>query len=250
MFQITFRGFHTFVFKLKIMKKAILFSICLVITAALSGQATIEDRSYFTSGTELIFQFATIDNNGIEGGNVMRFSGFLHLQGFYHRDFGKAFGIMAGLGLRNVGFIWEDQAVGVKKKYRNYNVGIPFAIKLGNMEKFYLYTGYEIEFPINYKEKTFTNERKDDVFNVWFSDRTPAFYNTVFLGVKFKYGIDLKFKYYLTNFFNQDYSEVNNDGVTEYPFQGIDVRIFYFSLNINLFRDADFRYSRHEIKKM
>jgi hypothetical protein len=231
------------------MKKATFLAILFLASVSVLGQATIEDRSYFTSGTELIFQFATIDNNGVEGGNVMRFSGWLHLQGLYHRDFGKAFGIITGLALRNVGFIYEEPETGAKWKFRNYNVGIPVGFKLGNMSKMYLYTGYEIEFPVNFKQKKFVNERLEDKFNVWFSDRTPAFYNTLFLGVKFKYGLDLKFKYYLTGFFNQDYSEINNDGITEYPYQGLDVQIFYVSLNINLFRDAHFRYSRKEINK-
>jgi len=110
-----------------------------------------------------------------------------------------------------------------------------------------MFAGYEIEFPTNYKEKTFNNERKDDKFNIWFTTRVPAFYNTVFVGMQFKYGISLKLKYYLTNFFNQSYSEVNQDGVTEYPYQNMDARIFYFSLNFNLFRDVHFNYTKEEM---
>ena len=232
------------------MKKTLLIGIFAFFLFQIGMQAQVTPpKSYITSGTEFIFSWASIDNDGVEGGNIMRFTGWLHLQGLYHRDFGQAFGIITGLALRNVGFIYENPETGVKWKYRNYNVGIPVGIKLGNMSKMYAYTGYEIEFPVNYKQKKFVNERLEDKFNVWFSDRTPALYHTLFLGVKFKYGLDLKFKYYLTGFFNQDYSEVNNDGVTEYPYQGLDVQIFYVSLNINLFRDAHFRYSRKEIRK-
>lgn len=229
------------------MKNIILIGIIAFFAFQGSMQAQQRPRSYITSGTEFIFSFASIDNNGVEGGNVMRFTGWLHLQGFYHYDFGKSAGIMTGLALRNVGFIYNEPESGLKKKYRTYNVGIPVALKVGSMGKAHLYAGYEIEFPTNYKEKTFNNERKDDKFNVWFSKRTPALYHTVLVGVQFKYGLSVKFKYYLTNFFNQDYSEVNQDGVTEYPYQDIDVRIFYFSLNINLFRGTHFSYTKEEM---
>jgi hypothetical protein len=229
------------------MKKFLHLLLVILIFIPAGMQAQNQPKSYITSGTEFIFSFASIDNNGVEGGNIMRFTGWLHLQGFYHYDFGRTSGLMTGLALRNVGFIYNEQESGVKKKYRTYNVGIPVALKLGAMGKTYIYAGYEIEFPTNYKEKTFTNERKDDKFNVWFSKRTPALYHTVLVGLQFKYGMNLKFKYYLTNFFNQDYSEVNQDGVTEYPYQNIDVRIFYFSLNINLFRGTHFSYTKEEM---
>ena len=229
------------------MKKLLTICLTLLLVSSYNIQAQKNSKSYFTSGTEFIFSFASIDNNGNTDGNVMRVSGWLHLQGTYNYDFGKSFGLITGLAIRNVGFIYNNQEEGVKKKYRTYNIGIPVGFKLGSMGKAHLYAGYEIEFPTNYKEKTFNNERKDDKFNVWFSKRTPAFYNTVFVGIAFKYGLSLKFKYYLTNFFNQEYSEVNQDGVTEYPYEDIDVRIFYFSLNINLFRDVHFNYTKEEM---
>jgi len=231
------------------MKKIVLIFLVLCLSYPIVSQAQIKSKSYFQTGTEFIFSFASIDNNGNDGGNVMRFSGWFHLQGTYNYDFNKSFGLITGIALRNVGFIYNDQETGLKKKYRTYNVGIPIGFKLGSMRKAHLYAGYEIEFPTNYKEKTFNNERKDDKFNVWFSKRTPAFYNTLFVGVALKYGLSLKFKYYLTNFFNQDFSEVNSNGVTVYPYENIDVRIFYFSLNINLFTNVHFNYSEEDLQK-
>jgi hypothetical protein len=233
--------------QLKNMKKTIFLMLILLFAIINVSMAQTKTQKYFTSGTELIFSWASIDNNGTEGNSVMRFTGFLHLQGNFNFDFNRSFGLYTGLALRNVGFIENGPDDGLKKKYRTYNVGIPIGFKLGSMGKTHLYAGYEIEFPINYKEKTFNNERKDDKFNVWFSNRTPAFYNSILVGVQFKYGMNLKFKYYLTNFFNQDYSEVNQDGITEYPYANKDVRIFYISLNINLFRDAHFNYTKEEM---
>jgi len=231
------------------MKKIVLISLVLCLSYPLVSQAQIKSKSYFQTDYEFIFSFASIDNNGNDGGNIMRFSGWFNLEGTYNYDFNKSFGIITGVALRNVGFIYNDPEIGKKKKYRTYNIGIPIGFKVGSMGKAHLYTGYEIEFPTNYKEKTFTNERKDDKFNVWFTSRTPAFYNTVFVGVAFKYGLSLKFKYYLSNFFNQDYSEINEDGETVYPYENIDVRIFYFSLNINLFTNVRFSYTKEELNK-
>lgn len=229
------------------MKKTAILTLIFFFAIMFTGMAQNKSKKYFTSGTEFIFSWASIDNDGVEGNNVMRFTGFLHLQGMYNYDFNNSVGLITGIALRNVGFIENGPDPGLKKKYRTYNIGIPIGFKLGSMGRTHLYGGYEIEFPINYKEKTFNNEIKEDKFNIWFSKRVPAFYNTVFVGIQFKYGLNLKFKYYLTNFFNQSYSEVNQDGITIYPYENKDVRIFYFSLNINLFRDVHFNYTKEEM---
>ena len=100
------------------MKYILHLALVVIIFLPLSQQAQNHPKSYITSGTEFIFSFASIDNNGVEGGNIMRFSGWFHLQGFYHYDFGRSSGLMTGLALRNVGFIYNEQESGVKKKYR------------------------------------------------------------------------------------------------------------------------------------
>ena len=120
-----------------------------------------------------------------------------------------------------------------KKKFRNYNLAIPVGVKLGNLNKVFFYGGYEIEFPFNYKEKTYIDEQKTK-FNVWFSKRVPSYYNTVFVGVQFPYGLSLKFKYYLSEFFNQGYTE--SDGTQ--PYKGLKANVFYFSITSSLFRNT------------
>jgi hypothetical protein len=229
------------------MKKIFILLLIAGLIIPLGIQAQQKTKTYFSGGTEFIFGFASIDNKGDDGGNVMRFTGWFHLQGNLNIDLHRSFGLFAGLGIRNVGFIYNDRETGLKKKYRTYNVGIPLGFKLGAMNHTLFFAGYEIEFPTNYKEKTFNNERKDDKFNIWFTSRVPALYNTLFVGVQLPYGIGIKFKYYLTNFFNQSYTEVNNDGISEQLYKDIDVRIFYFSVNFNLFRNAHYYYSKDEI---
>lgn len=191
-----------------------------------------QDNFYTTTGSEMIFSFATIDNNGDQNGNIMRWSPVFNFQFYGNYELNENFGLLFGAAIRNVGFIYKvPDGTGTKKKFRNYNIGIPVGFKIGNMNKAFFFAGYEIEFPLNYKEKTFINEQKTK-FNVWFSKRVPAYYHTVFAGVQFPYGISLKFKYYLSEFFNQNYTE--NDG--NQPYKGLKANVFYFSLSTSLFK--------------
>ncbi len=195
-----------------------------------------QDKFYTTSGGEIIFSFATIDNNGNSSGNIMRFSPVFNGQFFGNYDINKNFGLLFGAAIRNVGLIYQtphdSQFNGVKKKFRNYNFGVPFGVKIGIMNKTFFFAGYEIEFPFVYKEKTFENEVKTDKFVVWFSKRVPTYYHTVFAGVQFPYGISVKFKYYLSEFFNQDFMEFDGSQ----PYKGLKANVFYFSISTSLFR--------------
>jgi hypothetical protein len=128
-------------------------------------------------------------------------------------------------------------------KHRTYNLGVPIGFKIGNLDKAFLFGGYEFEIPIVYKEKTFVNEDKQDKTTIWFSNRVNTWNNTVFLGVQLPAGLSVKFKYYLTNFFNKDY-ESTTSGVTTKPYANSDYNVFYFSLTANLFKGTDFEYSK------
>ncbi|MDZ7648113.1 MAG: hypothetical protein U5K54_13550 [Cytophagales bacterium] len=136
------------------------------------------------------------------------------------------FGVFTGLAVRNVGFIYDvpDQP-GVRMKHRTYNLGVPIGFKIGNLDKAFLFGGYEFEIPIVYKEKTFVNEDKQDKTTIWFSNRVNTWNNTVFLGVQLPAGLSVKFKYYLTNFFNKDYESTSN-GVTTKPYANSDYNVF------------------------
>jgi len=89
---------------------------------------------YTTSGGEIIFSFASIEQDGNETGSILRFAPVLNLQSFVNFDVTDHAGFFAGLGIRNLGFIY-DQDEDVRKKFRTYNLGIPVGIKLGNLEK-------------------------------------------------------------------------------------------------------------------
>lgn len=204
----------------------------------LLAEAQSED-TYVTTGGEWIFSFGGTDNDG-----AIRFSPVVNFQVNLNRDVTENFGFYTGVAMRNVGFIWDDpDSAQIRKKFRTYNIGIPVGLKLGDTNGMMLFGGYELEIPFNYKEKTFVNEKKEDKFSVYFSDRVPNLYHALFAGIQFYSGISLKFKYYLTNFHNRSYTEVVN-GVEVMPYQDLESNVFYLSLNFSLFRNMEFQYKK------
>ena len=203
-----------------------------------SGSLNAQDKTSWSTGFEMLFSFADIEQDGISKSSIIRWAPVFNVQTFFNYDATKRFGLFSGIGVRNVGFIYdEDDAT--RKKYRTYNMGIPVGIKAGNFEKTFVYAGYEIEFPFNYKEKTFVNDVKSK-FTEWFTDRVPTVYHTVLIGVQLPKGVNIKFKYYLTGFFNQDYVQIDgNTGEAYQPYENLDVNVFFFSIGFNLFRDKE-----------
>ncbi len=224
------------------MKKIIL---TLLFASILFSTSQAQKKVYATGGLEMIFSFAQTDNNGTTGGNILRWAPVFNVQVFGNVDLSKNFGLIFGGAVRNVGFIYQvpDTNINLKKKYRNYNLAIPIGFKIGNMHKFLVFGGYEIEFPFHYKEKTFINNAKQDSkITTWFSPRVPSFYNSVFLGVQFPYGFTLKFKYYFSEFFNQNYTQSDGQGNTVQPYKGFKANVWYISLGFALFKNNHIYY--------
>jgi hypothetical protein len=202
--QVTEPFFHIIKFRMK------QFLILLVV---ISTNFTFinAQKIYTTSGGEILFQSSVIEQSDDENNSVPRFTAAFHLGEFVHVDFGNTIGIFSGIGLRNVGFITNNNDV--KIKYRSYNIGIPLAVKLGSFRNnIYLFGGAEYEWMINFKQKTFRDGGKYK-FSSWFSKRTPAFIPSAFAGMQFPGGLQLKFKYYLDDFLNNRFrgNDVYND---------------------------------------
>jgi hypothetical protein len=214
------------VYKLKLnsMMKSVVVGLLLLL--ALN---TVAQKPYVTSDGELILGFANIDRNGVREPSVPRLTLFFHGQSLLHIDRSSRSGFFTGLSLRNVGFIYEESDL-IRKKFRTYNLGIPVALKFGNMDRTYVYAGYELEIPFNYKEKTFVSGEKVDKFNNWFSNRVNPINHTVFVGVRLPYGTSLRFKYYLTPFFNEDFETLDALGQRQRPYQNFNAHLFYFSI--------------------
>lgn len=243
---------------------------CLLLTANLGAQsdttniivpAPIPEADkkvdiYRYSTSEVIFSLADAQLNGTSISPKLRFTMFFHLMEVWNFDFGRNFGLQAGVALRNVGFNTEDDPVRiidhaefinedgedeVDIKRRSYSLGIPIGFKVGKMNNgAFFFAGVEPELMFHYKEKLFVNGDKDNKYNEWFSDRVNLFNPSVFAGIQFKGGVNLRFKYYLENFMNQDYEEMI-DGRVNLPYQNLDTRLFYISIatGINMKRKAE-----------
>lgn len=217
------------------MKKFIIL-LFLVSFTSLPGNSQSIKSTYILSGGELIFSFASLgDETGLD--NIIRFSPVFNAQSWRVYDYG-GYGFFHGLALRNVGFIVEDNQSDTKYKFRTYNVGIPVGLHLELGTNSTLFAGYELEIPFNFKQKTFIDDDKEDKFNSWFSNRTPTLNHGVFVAFQFIYGTQIKFKYYLNNFFNEDYTTYI-DGVEVKPYEGFDANVFYFALTFNIFKDLE-----------
>jgi hypothetical protein len=215
--------------------------IFLFLFAVVTGYSQSTNTVYTTTSGELIFSWAGINQNGSETGSVMRFSPVVNIQNWVNFDKTEHFGLFTGLSVRNVGFIYDDpRQANVRFKARTYNLGIPIGVKTGNLSDRFLFFGYELEVPFTYKEKRFVDENKVSKSNVWFSDKITAFNHSLMAGVQLTDGATLKFKYYLTNFFNKGYVPTNQESI---PYHQMDVNIFYFSLNFGLLKNIDFYYN-------
>ncbi|HWS00501.1 MAG TPA: hypothetical protein VN249_07780 [Prolixibacteraceae bacterium] len=222
--------------------KNFLFLLIFSTLFAVSGFSQAKD--YITSGTEMIFSFASIKDSrsNTSPDLLMRWAPVLNLQSMYNHDMSSKVGLFTGLALRNVGYIYDnfkDETQGlesdvyVKKKFRSYNLGLPVGIKVGNLNRVFFYAGYEVEVPFLYKEKTFDDGDKIDKITGWFSPRQEMFQHGFLAGIQFPHGLNLKFKYYLSEFHNQSYTDSQGNK----PYNGLESHVFYFSLSSYLFQN-------------
>jgi hypothetical protein len=222
------------------MKRSTVIFIMLVMIAARSfGQV----KTYTTSGLEIPFSFGDITDNGQSASSTLRFAPIINLETMYNMDMSNRFGLFTGLALRNVGYIYDNYSSRdplnpgtFKKKFRSFNVGVPVGIKIGDLNKTFFYGGYEVELAVQYKEKTFDGGDKINTTTGWFSDRQKIFQHGFIVGVQFPYGANIKFKYYLSEFHNQNFTT----SAAVRPYEGLESHVFVFSLNMFLFKNLDF----------
>jgi hypothetical protein len=208
------------------MKTRILaFSIVLILSSFLfvsRGQ-----KVYTVTSGELLFQSGTIEQSGEALNTNLRFTLWFHLGEYFHLDVGNNVGFYTGLAIRNVGFITDLDTI--KTKYRSYTLGLPLAFKLGSFkDNLFVFGGAEYEWMFHFKQKTFIDDEKRK-YNEWFSNATPALIPSVFAGVQFPGGMNVKFKYYLDNFLNHDYNSSREFGdFTQFT----KTQVWYISMSI------------------
>jgi len=213
------------------MKKFLLVALVMMTGMTMQAQTDV----YSVTSGEMIFSFAEVEQQPIGGemqsiSNIPRFSVFFHVGQYLHMDFSDNIGLYSGAAIRNVGFITEDDALNIEKeKHRSYTLGIPLAIKLGSFKNhFFIYGGAEYELLFHYKYKYWKDGDKHKT-SEWFSDRTNRFVPSVFAGVQFPKGLNLKFQYYLDDFLNNDFKK-GEDRLNDYSRFG-NTQMFYISLS-------------------
>ena len=240
------------------MKKQIL-SLIAVAIFAFTQSANAQSNSYWTSGMEFIFSWsdAQFTEEFMQQypeasilDNPVRFTIVLNVAQNYHIDFSNNVGIFTGMALRNVGMITNEnlpqQMDGAayqnyKLIRRQYTLGVPLALKIGNFDKsFFLFGGGEIEWAFVYKQKYWnTLDRSGEKTKSvdWFGNQTPAFLPSVFGGVQFPGGVNVRFKYYLTDFLNNNYrlntqasGQFNVGDLTRYE----STQLFYVAVSWSL----------------
>lgn len=196
--------------------------LCFTAMAQDSSYTSAARRTYFASSSEIIFSWGDVTaaavpgQTQIEPNAILRFAPVLNFGEQFHYNFAKSVGLYTGLSVRNIGFI-NDLNDTVKMKQRTYTMGVPLAIKLGDVnDGNYITLGAEAEFAFAYKQKVFVNGEKNKTVE-WFSDRTNIFLPSAFVELKAKSGVYLKFKYYLTDFLTEDNQKTNVAGVDFIP---------------------------------
>lgn len=232
----------------------------LLVLAFLMAIVTLETNAqgiYHTNGGEIIFSGADVNYGGMNVNTNIRFTVFFHAQHLLNFDLTDNIGLFTGIGLRNVGFITEDryQNMGflnidnthpdydknTKIKRRSYSLGFPIALKLGSFSKhFFLFAGGEYEWMFHYKQKLFIDEEKYK-FKEWTSDRVNPWVPSLFAGIQFPQGFRLKFKYYMDDFLNPEFTGIDFDEQVDYS-QFESTGMWYISLAIFL--------NKNKIKKM
>lgn len=222
---------------IKNLKLCILYLLGFTVPA-LAQDEQVSGKHYWKSGSEFIFSLGDVDAGAVSTSPIMRFSGFFHLQQEMHYDFNQSFGFYTGIGIRNVGMINELND-SLKLKQRAYGLGVPVAIKVGNLNGFHVSAGAEAELFFHYKQKLFYDDEKFKQ-DEWFSDRINLFNPSVFLELNSRKGSYIRFKYYLLDFLVEDKQVVKLFG-TKYPYFPESSKLFYVSIGTKLITDKNRR---------
>ena len=173
--------------------------------------------------------------------NNLRFSLFFHLAENWHYDITSSFGMLTGIGVRNVGMstneVHDFNGDGDPENYkfvrRSYLVGVPFGLKLGSLKNnLYMFGGFEYELAFHYKQKYWeahTRTGGKTIDKKWFGEQTPTFMPSFFVGVQFPKGIHLTVKHYFYDFLNTDYGN-DTDPINDFS-RYAQSQITYISLN-------------------
>ena len=204
------------------------FNIILIAGLLVQTVLLAQHYSYTTSSSEFIFSWGQLEYTDAYKAsypqaeilnNPVRFTCFFHLGQNFHFDLSKNLGFFTGYGLRNVGFITNEvlpvesgssEYFDAKIVRRTYSLGIPLALKIGSMkDRVYVYGGGEVEWAFAYKEKYWDSHSRSGTkskYSDFMGSQVNPILPSAFMGIQFKKGLNVKLKYYLTDFLNNDYT--------------------------------------------
>jgi hypothetical protein len=244
------------------MKKRIFSAVMVMAIISSAGIFAQNVKIYSVTSWEWIFSSSVVEFNDafttqyknaeVTKTNI-RFTLFFHLAEYWNFDFGNNFGIYTGLGIRNVGLVSDERLPDLvgsdslrdyKIVRRLYTAGVPLTFKLGSFkDNLYFFAGGEYELALVYKEKYWTDTQTRDGAltkdHEWFGAQTPRFIPSVFAGIQFPGGLNIRFKYYLDDFLNNSYTKGNNTTEGQ-PYNVSDLtrykksQVYYISLTLQI----------------
>jgi hypothetical protein len=187
-----------------------LFILLLVCSTTVYGQKQKQKNPnpdpvkawYGMEAYEFIFSKGEVKAGAQTLDNIVRFTGFFNGQSQRHYNFSNHFGMITGIGIRNVGLLNKYDLPDGKFEMKNraYSIGVPLAFKLGGMVNGnYIAFGAEAEYMFQYKRKIWYN-RNDTKTSEWFSNEVNGFNPSLFADIRFHNGTFFRFKYYLNDF--------------------------------------------------
>ena len=85
------------------MKKITWIFILLFCANLVNGQS----KFYVTTNYEIIFSLAATEFGSYGTTDVLRFAPWYNIQSEYNFDLNNTFGLLTGIGIRNIGFIYD-----------------------------------------------------------------------------------------------------------------------------------------------
>ena len=198
---------------------------------ALALTLKLNAQFYTSTIGEEMFQIASVTDSGDNSENVLRYSNWINSSVQIHFDPTNFLGFYSGIGNSNIGFIIKQNDVALK--FRSYALGMPIAIKIGDLSNhFYVAIGAEEELFYNYKQKIIYENNKDKN-SEWFSNKTNLLNSSFFAEVQMPKKLFIRFRYYPGNFFATDQNFDLPDGSVITDF---NAQLFYISIGTNNFK--------------
>jgi hypothetical protein len=202
------------------------FFMCAISAFTLSAQRI---HTYYSYASEMHLAQSNLKfaNNPANFQKIMRFSYLPNINVLYHLTVGKHIDLSGGVAVNNVGLIYTDS---IKQKHRSINLGLPLALSLGSLGKndvWSVWAGYEPEYFWHYKNKQFKNNIKFKQ-NDYVSPTTVRRGTGVSVGVGYK-DYYFRVKYYLNDFFNDNYVAANGT----MPYKNSQSNIYFLAFGSN-----------------